>query len=255
MSTLLLDARIRTTSCRRPSPRFRKAHGFTLIELLVVISIIALLIAILLPSLKQARDRARQTACGSQLHQLGLYVSMYAADHKDWFPPVSDDSSVGWNTYLVKSGYIPGAALSIGPVNARQYLCPGSQVRYSGSEYYVYGQYGMSGRLGYAGSWTIHRVRMADTVNASRKVMLMDFGNTNALDAHLGSPQIYVYYAPGNSGNTAVNWIDGTVTGIIADAVYGRHLGGVNVTYVDGHVQGTVAAALNNYNVYWNPKY
>jgi len=58
-----------------------RVAGFTLIELLVVISIIALLIAILLPALTQARDSARRISCASQLKQWGIAHSLYATDN------------------------------------------------------------------------------------------------------------------------------------------------------------------------------
>lgn len=59
----------------------------TLVELLVVISILALLIGILLPSLKKARQAAQRTACGTHLQQLGVAHFTYAGDNFDRFVP------------------------------------------------------------------------------------------------------------------------------------------------------------------------
>ncbi len=64
----------------------KRAHGFTLIELLVVIAIIAILAAILFPVFARAREKARQSACLSNLKQLGLAVQMYAQDYDETLP-------------------------------------------------------------------------------------------------------------------------------------------------------------------------
>lgn len=61
-------------------------RAFTLIELLVVIAIIAILAAILFPVFAAARERASQTACASNLHQLGLGLTAYANDWDDMLP-------------------------------------------------------------------------------------------------------------------------------------------------------------------------
>ncbi|MCE5218677.1 DUF1559 domain-containing protein [bacterium] len=63
-----------------------KHRGFTLIELLVVIAIIAILAAILFPVFARAREKARQSACLSNVKQFGLGIMMYTQDYDDNLP-------------------------------------------------------------------------------------------------------------------------------------------------------------------------
>ncbi len=63
-----------------------RKKSFTLIELLVVVAIIAVLVAILLPAISQARYQAKLLTCGTNLKNWGQYLTMYASDNKDFFP-------------------------------------------------------------------------------------------------------------------------------------------------------------------------
>ncbi|MCB9866682.1 MAG: type II secretion system protein [Phycisphaerales bacterium] len=103
----------------------RRRSAFTLVELLVVISIIALLVAILLPSLRRARNQAKQVTCGTHLHQISLAFDMYAEGANDWLPAWSgrhrwgfygtdddgqlgDDEGPAWSERLRDEGSLPG---------------------------------------------------------------------------------------------------------------------------------------------------
>jgi prepilin-type N-terminal cleavage/methylation domain-containing protein/prepilin-type processing-associated H-X9-DG protein len=68
--------------------RSSRRSGFTLIELLVVIAIIAILAAILFPVFAQAREKARQATCQSNLKQIGLAYLMYAQDYDELGAPM-----------------------------------------------------------------------------------------------------------------------------------------------------------------------
>lgn len=101
--------------------------GFTLIELLVVVSIIALLISILLPSLRDARSQAKRVKCGANLHSIGQAIASCSAENNG-YGPTWDDGGVRtgsrwvmltWIDVLFDTGYLGEERVGLCPADQR----------------------------------------------------------------------------------------------------------------------------------------
>lgn len=138
-------------------------RAFTLVELLVVISIIAVLLAVLIPAMNKAREQAQVTVCASNLKQNQLSLSFYANENKGYWPK----TDYGWHTpqfyvlntanvngplyYLWLTGYVP---------EPKSWYCPGS-FRYTFEDNWVKQNGKWHPRWGGAASSYEYRMRLA----------------------------------------------------------------------------------------------
>ncbi|MBI4026779.1 MAG: DUF1559 domain-containing protein [Verrucomicrobia bacterium] len=123
------------TARKRPGTA---GNSFTLVELLVVIAIIAILLALLSPALKNARDQARRIACVNNLRQCGLAFHVYADDNNNWMVP-NGGARVWGGGYLNASwDYILRSGNTL--ANSNVFVCP-SQLKEQGGyiEAFCYG--------------------------------------------------------------------------------------------------------------------
>ena len=100
--------------------------AFTLIELLVVVAIIAVLVALLLPSLNAAREKARQTVCATHQRQIGLATMMYTDEWNGYLPRLWVTEG-NWYSFLCPYLSIPWEE----KYNAGVFNCPSTRIEFS----------------------------------------------------------------------------------------------------------------------------
>jgi prepilin-type N-terminal cleavage/methylation domain-containing protein/prepilin-type processing-associated H-X9-DG protein len=178
-----------------------RRRAFTLIELLVVIAIIAILASILFPVFAQAREKARQAGCASNLRQIGLAVRMYAQDYDETFPHNCDEPRPNGSTKRTPvegtcwAGWISNV-LAPYEKNAQIYKCPSVSTTWGFNNWrlpdkagsYSYNYRSLGGAWGPVGKTPGQAViTEAAILEPSRLAMMWDSANSWADCGYMGS--------------------------------------------------------------------
>jgi prepilin-type N-terminal cleavage/methylation domain-containing protein/prepilin-type processing-associated H-X9-DG protein len=106
-----------------------RARGFTLIELLVVIAVIAILAALLLPALSNAKEKGYRVSCLSNMHQLGVNAQVYAGDNNSFVPMHQSRGNWAWDVDHATANALINADATLATANQQKrklVYCPGN---------------------------------------------------------------------------------------------------------------------------------
>jgi len=218
----------------------RARKGFTLIELLVVIAIIAILAAILFPVFARAREKARASACLSNLKQIGLGIMMYAQDYDETLPACRfEEGYWPWQTWPTYASYwwcaiFPGA---IQPYikNTQIWACPSQ----TGSNWGTI--WGIPEKVGYGYNEFMYNYNNGlCTLSALAKSPAGPAGVSLVLDTWASG----IYNDWTNDANIVNDGMDRIRYGTW-DGWTPRHEG-TNVTFGDGHTKFVPFGAIRN---------
>ncbi|MEX0776449.1 MAG: prepilin-type N-terminal cleavage/methylation domain-containing protein [Phycisphaeraceae bacterium] len=235
-------SQVPTPTCGQRSVRVK---AFTLIELLVVISIVALLVAMLLPALGAARRTAQLVGCLSNQRQLGIMMQNYATDYRQYAPVLYHDPLTlppfarhSWDARLLKHHDGSPEAFSGGFTNDSVFACPADDV-----------PRGIHGATGLEFRWRSYAMNGVDNTQTYRRFSARNISGRIDLVTHPSKGLLITerLYADNNSPNI-MNNSGACNVGTKNPNVFGDddafridtpHDAVVNILYFDGHAATT----------------
>jgi len=249
-----------------------KRSGFTLIELLVVIAIIAILAAILFPVFAQAREKARQISCLSNLKQMGLGAMMYVQDYDESFPLSKEldntNTNVDWRTLLLpyikngSAGTVTNDSAndgSIKSISGGMFACPDlpdGKYTYGAHAGIIHDQFTHNGTT----MWPI--VVLASLPSAANTILVTEMGSDQNSVSDVrgvsedwwvngGGPFIPGGWPPLLTGGSSASFDKDLVPASDPNQVFYtlqpryRHNKAANMLFADGHAKAIVKGQVN----------